>query len=153
MKFRNTRHRSAIKCSNEENALYNHLTKLHSSAELSIECFSLIPIEQLSDLGDEVLNKQWRLEREYCWIDTLCTFEPYGLNVQKFTKFDPFKKRKHKFDLVYAVPFSKTAAISAQIVKKHIKKLNKDTDLNIKIATAYKKHQNLKNYLVRSKIK
>ena len=30
-------------------------------------------------------------------------------------------KKKHKFDLVYIVPFSKTGALSAQIVKKHIK--------------------------------
>ena len=153
LKFRNNRHRAAITSCNEENALYSHLSKFHSKTEFSIECFSLLPIEQVSDLGDELLNKQWRLEREYCWIDTLGTFEPHGLNVQKFTKYDPLNKSKNKFDLVYIVPFSKTGALSAQIVKKHMKQLNKNTDGDIKIATAYKKHQNLKELLVRSKLK
>ena len=153
LRERNNRHRTAINCKNEESALYNHLVKCHSrTPDHSIELYSLVPIEQVPDLGSVVFNKIKRLEREYTWIDTLCTFEPYGLNVQKFGKFDPEKKTKNNFDLIYVVPFSKTGNASAQIVKKHLAQLNKREDFNIKIAVAYKKHKNLKDILVRSKL-
>lgn len=154
LRERTNRHRSAINNCRHDSALYNHLAKYHTrQPEHTIDLYTLIPIEQIPDQGNEALNKQLRLEREYCWIDTLCTFEPYGLNVQRFEKFDPQNKLKQNIDVVYAVPYSKTATISAQIIKKHIKKLNKDSDSDIKIAVAYKKHKNLKDRLVRSKLK
>ena len=137
LRIRNNQHRTAITCKNDEDALYSHLVKFHSSSsDHSLDLYTLVPIEKIPDLGNVTLNKLRRLEREYCWIDTLCTFEPSGLNVQKFGKFDPEKNKKPKFDLVFVVPFSKTGNASAPIVKKHLKKLNKDDESDIKIAVS-----------------
>ena len=155
LRTRNNQHRTAINCGNTEDALYSHLLNFHKNIQYSIDHYSLTAIEKLPDSENPVtvtLDKVARLKREYCWIDTLCTFEPHGLNVQKFEKFSLEHTRKHNFDLFYIVPFSKTGNASAQIVKKHMKTLNKKMDSNIKIAVAYKKHQNLKNKLVRSKL-
>ena len=139
-----------------DDALCNHLYKCHKNTpNHSLDYYSLVAIEKLPDSEGPPtpsLDKLARLKREYCWIDTLCTFEPYGLNVQILEKFSIEEKNKHKFDLFYIVPFSKTGNASAQIVKKHMKVLNKKTESNIKIAIAYKKHDNLKNKLVRSKL-
>jgi hypothetical protein len=156
LRVRNNQHRTAINCGNTDDALCNHLIKFHQNTpNHSLDYYSLVAIEKLPDSEGPLtpsLDKLARLKREYCWIDTLCTFEPYGLNVQKFGKFSIEDKLKHKFDLFYIVPFSKTGNASAQIVKKHLKALNKKMETNIKIAVAYKKHDNLKNKLVRSKL-
>ena len=151
LRDRNNRHRTAITCLNREDALYEHLVRYHPRVNHSLELYKLTAIEQVPNLGSEALNRLRRLEREYCWIDTLCTFEPHGLNVQKFEKFS-LTKKKRNFDLVYSVPFSKTGNAAAQIIKKHIKTYNKNTISDIKIAVAYKKHDNFKDILVRSKL-
>jgi len=151
LRTRNNQHRTAINCGNTEDALCNHLVQYHkNSPDHSLDYYSLVAIEQLPDEG-RIINKLVRHKREYCWIDTLCTFEPHGLNVQNFGQI-AIDKKQHKFDLFYIVPFSKTANASAQIVKKHIKTLNKKLDSNIKVAVAYRKHKNLKDNLVRSKL-
>jgi len=150
LRHRNNQHRSSIVNGKDDNALYNHLAKCHpSSLSDAVNNFLLIPIEQVPDLGGPGLNQLRRLERENAWIDTLCTFEPYGLNVKKFAKFDKPKT----FDLFFTIPFSKTGSIAAKIVKKHIAKYNKDEYKDISVAVAYKKHSNLKDILVRSRLK
>ena len=153
LRVRNNQHRTAINCRNEEDALYSHLVKFHNRvADHSIDFYSLLPIEQVADSGGRTSNKLARLVRERAWIDTLCTPEPFGLNIQMFGKLDPDNRLKRKFDLVYTVPFSRTANASAQIVKKHVSAYNKKEDTDIKLAVAYKKHKNLKDLLVRSKL-
>ena len=151
LRHRNNQHRSAIMTGNSDYPLYNHLEKYHpNSIHKGTNNFTLVPIEQIPDLGGKTLNQLRRLEREYQWIETLGTLEPYGLNVKKLDKYE---RKKRNFDLFFTVPFSKTASLAAKIVKKHVAKYNKDEDKDIRVAVAYKKHKNLKDILVRSRLK
>ena len=152
LRNRNNGHRTAINCQNMDDALYSHLVRYHPNRDHSLDLYTLVAIEQVPDLGGPTSNKLRRLEREHCWIDQLCTFEPFGLNIQKYEKFQPFKNKSKRFDLIYVVPFSKTGNASAQIIKKHINLYNKNTLSDLEIAVAYRKHKNLKDILVRSKL-
>ena len=151
LRHRNNQHRSSIMNNNGDYALYNHLLKYHpQSLHENVNNFSLVPIEQIPDLGGKTVNQLKRLEREYQWIETLGTLEPQGLNVKNL---DKYKRKNKNFDLFFTVPYSKTASIAAKIVKRHIAKYNKNEGKDISVAVAYKKHKNLKDILVRSRLK
>jgi len=127
------------------------------SFERTLEnCFDVIPIEQLPDLSNKTESKNYRLERETYWIDTLGTIEPQGLNKKRFG--DTIKKSPNDPIVPFVVPFSKTADMASRIIKKHFSLLVEedytegfDSSFPYRIISAYCKHKNISGNLVRSK--
>jgi len=64
------------------------------------------------------------------------------------------KKPLYKI-MPFVVPFSKTANLAAEIIKKHFKHLkaeNEYNDFDFEVVAAYTRHKNLSNFLVHSKM-
>jgi len=155
-------HRSAIRNNHTDSALSIHLdmhveqSKIPSFERTLENCFDVIPIEQLPDLSNKTESKNYRLERETYWIDTLGTIEPQGLNKKRFG--DTIKKSPNDPIVPFVVPFSKTADMASRIIKKHFSLLVEedytegfDSSFPYRIISAYCKHKNISGNLVRSK--
>ncbi len=155
LRNRTNRHRTAIKTGNEDNALAAHLNNKHPDIEPSIASFTLTPIEQVGDMGNEKANLLQRRMREQQWITTLHTFEPKGLNVKIFNYKTPLNDDKDI--LPFIIPYSGTSAKAAKIVKKHMQTLLENEDIvgnsTFRTITAYSRHKNLSNLLVNSLVK
>ena len=82
--------------------------------------FTLTPIELIKDCGEPLLNTFERLKRESYWMVLIGTIKPYGLNT-KSVDFAPKYQPPFKKILPFVVPFSKTANLAANIIKKHYK--------------------------------
>ena len=153
LRERNNGHRSATNLEYDSEALYKHLDQKHKHIidKPSIDQFVLTPIEKLEDLGSKTLNKFLRLQREQFWIDTLITYEPYGLN----SKVTDKTANNSPLNIPFIVPFSKMGNASARIIKKHLTKLkdNYPSDHRFDIITAYSGHKNLSDFLATSKLK
>ena len=118
----------------------------------NMESFTLTPIEQVPMLNTKEDSKKLRLERETFWIDTLDTLEPQGLNRKRSE--DIVKNSQNGEILPFVVPFSKTANMASRIIKKHfmlLKDHNEFEDYEYQIISAYSKHKNISDVLVRSK--
>lgn len=166
LRFRHNRHRHCIKTEDMRDALAKHVKEKHLFWGGLCEVFSLIPIEQLEDSGNEHINKTMRLIREEFWITILNTFEPHGLNKAPF-KYLPKPKQKNMIPLV--IPFSKTANNAIKIVREEFEKLKVKVKENypateyyeeifeekfdVQIIAAYKRHKNLRDHLVSSKLR
>lgn len=154
LKQRANGHRSAIRCKINEHPLYRHLIDWHFKDPYENHDdthFTLTPIESIKDTGSRIVNALERLKRESYWIVLLGTLKPYGLN----TKSIDFLKKPLNKIMPFVVPFSKTANLAAEIIKKHFKHLKSENehDFDFEIVTAYTKHKNLSNYLVHSKMR
>ena len=156
---RMNRHRNAIGHKEESSPLYNHLLDHFMTLDrfyeddIHVDAFSVYPIEQIPDYGDMTDNKLARQSRETFWIDTLCTMKPHGLNQRReYDLTTPSSDIIHKIPFV--IPFSKTANMAGNIVKKHLKILKDNDELeqfNYDIIMAYSKHKTIGNQLISSK--
>lgn len=156
LRYRANHHRADIYAKNHSSPLFKHLDIYHSH-EINTwndEHFILVPIEQVPEKSTRTLTKMERLKRETFWIDILNTFDKAGLNSRKLDHL--IKPEKTKDFIPFVVPYSKTASLVSKIVKLHVKELqDKDEfgDFDYNVVTAYSRHKNLKQYLVRSKLK
>jgi hypothetical protein len=155
LRDRANRHRAAIYSENLSSPLYVHLSEIHSREVKSWndENFILTPIEQIEEMPTKTLTKMRRLERETFWIDTLNTFDKFGLNSRIL---DHLIKPKKQDAIPFVVPYSKTGNLAARIIKGHIEELRKKDEFNdfdYKVVTAYSRHKNLKGFLVSSNLK
>jgi len=148
-------HRYEIRRKNKDHPLYSHLLNFHFPDPYDNhddDNFTLTPIESIEDSGSRIANKLERLKRESYWIVLLGTLKPYGLNKKSIE----FLKTPLNRIMPFVVPFSKTANLAAEIIKKHFELLKSQDeiyDLDFKIVTAYTRHNNLSSYLVHSKIR
>ena len=110
--------------------------------------------DRIKDCGEPLLNTFERLKRESYWMVLIGTIKPYGLNT-KSVDFAPKYQPPFKKILPFVVPFSKTANLAANIIKKHYKKLQNDDEFDVfdfDVITAYSRHKNISDYLVHSKL-
>ena len=157
LRERMNHHRSAIVNYNKDSALNLHLAMHQDKSDIkfskyNMESFTLTPIEQVPMLNTKEDSKKLRLERETFWIDTLDTLEPQGLNRKRSE--DIVKNSQNGEILPFVVPFSKTANMASRIIKKHfmlLKDHNEFEDYEYQIISAYSKHKNISDVLVRSK--
>ena len=107
----------------------------------------MLYLEVLKNTGDTTLNKIGRLEEERKWQLALKTYFPFGLNTvpsPKDSGVTPF-----------VITYSATAVKVAKLVKTSFNKL-KAKHPNIlykRCVTAFKKGQNLRDLLVRSRLR
>ena len=157
LRDRTNRHRSDLKRQVMSNSLTKHLLQTHfvgldSSIQLQIEDeFLLTAIEKLDDQETPTLTKLHRLTRESFWIKTLMTFQPFGLNE---IAYKPKIKDSKSDSIPFVTQYSNTGSLAAKIIKKHLNNLKThsvfDDDLNI--ITAFSKHKNISEFVVRSKL-
>ena len=154
LRDRANRHRASIYSENALTPLYAHLVKCHKREvkNWNDENFILVPIEQVQEMATKTLTKMERLKRETYWIDTLNTFDKYGLNSRKLES-----REKPKSNVIpFIVPFSKTGNLAAQIIKKHLnilKAKDQNREFDFEIITAFSRHKNIRDHLVKSKLK
>ena len=117
---------------------------------------TVVGIELVPDQGSETENIQKLLEREHFWIDTLVTFKPQGMNDDRWNWIEK-DKRKNTSVIPFIVPFSSTGKAAGDIAKKYYKKIQEiheiyeDIFYHIPII-AYRKHANLQDLLVSTKL-
>ena len=104
----------------------------------------LYPIEQIPDQGNAQRNKSHRLKRELCWIKTLSTQFPHGMN----------HKIARKRDIFITFPFSNNARKAFKIIKDLYTKLQKMYPNFFKgeLMCSFKRNKNLGDYLVSAKL-
>lgn len=155
LKARANGHRSEIRCKNKTHPLYSHLLGFHFTDPYDDHDdtnFTITPIESIPDKGSGTATTLERVKRESYWIVLLGTLKPYGLN----TKHIDFLKKPLNKIMPFVVPFSKTANLAAEIIKKHFKQLKDQdeyNDFDFEVVTAYTRHKNLSGYLVHSKMR
>ena len=98
----------------------------------------MLYLEVLKNTGDITLNKIGRLEAERKWQLALKTYSPFGL----YTVPSP----KDSGVTPFVITYSATAVEAAKLVKTFYNKLYKQC------VTAFKKGQNLRDLLVRSRL-
>ncbi len=91
-------------------------------------------------------TKKFWLHREQFWIATLNTVEPCGMNIATFKP----KRKLEQIPLI--IPFLRTAKTGSDIVTRHFQILKQELPdvFEHQIITAYSRHNNLRNQLVRS---
>ena len=154
LRLRFCEHRRAILQRNETNAIAKHFARYHPNYHISENDVpvTITPIEQIPDQGSKEANKAKRLDREQFWIDTLATFHPNGVNEDTIS----IKTANHaKPSIPFIVPFCKTGRDAADIAKNHFNYIQKEFEeiYNHRVIVAYKKHKNLHNLLISSKIR
>ncbi len=110
------------------------------------DLFNLTPIEKVPVQASFEKTKEFRLNREQFWIDTLNTVEPCGMNIATSKP----KRKNEQIPLI--IPFSRTAKTASDIVNHHFQILKQELPdvFEHQITTAYSRHNNLRNQLVRS---
>ena len=144
-------HRYALHNIDFSNALVKHFDRFHGWSNCPdndrfSDVFILTPIEKIPHLPSNEETKIHRLDREQFWIDTLNTVEPFGMNIST-------RQHRPKTDKIpFVVPFSKTAKLVSSIIKTHFETLSQQLPdiFDHKVITAYSRHKNLKDHLVRS---
>lgn len=113
---------------------------------------SVIAIEKLDDIGTDEEKKAKRLEREKFWIDTLFTYYPNGLNDDPMNLYEKHLRKISK-TIPFIVPFSETGRKAGELVKSYYKNIQEEHDhFSHKVVIAFKKHKNLRDLLVSSKV-
>ena len=113
---------------------------------------SVIAIEKLQDIGSDEEKKAKRLEREKFWIDTLFTYYPKGLNNDPMHLYEKYLRKISK-TIPFIVPFSETGRKAGELVKTYYKNIQEEHDhFSHKVVIAFKKHKNLRDLLVSSKV-
>ena len=103
-------------------------------------------LEVLNNTGDTTLNKIGRLEGERNWQLALKTYSPFGLNTLRSPKVSGVTP--------FVITYSATAVEAAKLVKSSFNKLKvKHPNILYKwCVTAFKRGQNLRDLLVRSRL-
>ena len=106
----------------------------------------MLYLEVLKNTGDITLNKIGLLEAEKKWQLALKTYSPFGLNTvpsPKDSGVTPF-----------VITYSATAVEAAKLVKTSFNNLKRNiqTSLFERCVTAFKRGQNLRDLLVRSRL-
>lgn len=166
LKERMHKHHSAIQRRVDSSALYQHLydhfmdnTTTFYESDYTLSNYDITPLEGINifpgpvSVGDLGFTRLYRHQRETFWVDTLLTFQPFGLNKRReYDNLDRYKNDKPSIPLV--IPFSSTAAKAGKIIKDHIEKLKENDEIerfDYDIIMAYSKHKTIGNQLISSK--
>lgn len=148
-------HRRALLNDDESYAITKHFLEKHPREPINPGNLPIyvIGIENIPDQGSNEKNLQKRLEREQFWIDTLVTFHPHGLNEDRWN-WKERVERKNLPSIPFIVPFCKTGKAAGEIVKAYYKKIQEEHDhvFTHNVIVAFKKHKNLQDILVSSKL-
>ena len=134
-------HRSDVRLK-KDTAFATHF----NSGSCKVTHLRVLYLEVLKNTGDITLNKIGRLEAERKWQLALKTYSPFGLNTvpsPKDSGVTPF-----------VITYSATAVEAAKLVRTSFNKL-KAKHPNIlynRCVTAFKRGQNLRDLLVRSRL-
>ena len=155
LRKRFTEHRRALLNYDESYAMTRHFLEKHPQYCIDPENFpiTVIGIEEIPDQGSKEENTKKRLEREQFWIDTLVTFRPCGLNDDKWNWIEK-RERIELPAIPFIVPYCPTGIKAGEIAKKHYNKIKEEYDwvFQHKPITAFKRHANLRDLLVSSKL-
>ena len=155
LRMRFVEHRRALLNYDESYAITKHFLEEHPQYCIDPDDFpiTVTGIEEIPDQGTKGKNLDKRLERENYWIDTLVTFRPCGLNEDKWNWIDK-RERKENPPIPFIVPYCQTGVKAGEIAKTHYKKIQSEYDWVFpqQTITAFKRHPNLQDLLVSSKL-
>lgn len=109
------------------------------------ENLKIYPIEFIPEQGSVHKNKMLRLQREAFWIRKLNTQTPSGMNL----------KLPEKRDIRVSLPFNKTSIAALKLFRETYSSIKEKFPVKFKgqLCCAYKRNENLADFLVRSKLK
>ena len=144
----------ALKC-----RLYNHLSDLRHFKNTTVadhfnyDCvndydawdFKIYPIEYIHDQGTAAKNKKKLLQRETYWIKELDTLSPNGIN----------EKTTVKQCINISMPYNSASQKAYRLISQCFDNLKSKypKSFNKELVCAYRKNKNLKDYLVRAKLR
>ena len=139
--------------------LNNHLSDLRLFKDTNVadhfnyECtfdygewdFKIYPIEHIPDQGNTNKNKKKLLERETYWINELNTLVPNGIN----------SKTSVKKTINISMPYNSASQKAYRLISQCFDNLKSKypKSFNAELVCAYRKNKNLKDYLVRAKLR
>ena len=106
---------------------------------------TIFAIESIPDQGSKSKNESKRLLRESYWISCLNTAEPHGMN-RKFVK---------KRNITVCLPFNRTSQAAFKLIRDSYQHIQEQfpTIFHGNLTCAYKRNQNVSDFLVRAKLK
>ena len=148
-------HRRALINFDESYAMTKHFLEEHPQHYIDPENIPIIVtgIEEIPDQGSKEQNLKKRLEREHFWIDTLVTFQPCGLNDDKWNWIEK-RERRDLPAIPFIVPYCQTGAKASEIARTYFNKIKEVYSWIYlhKPITAYSRHANLRDLLVSTKL-